>query len=79
MRRTGFDERQDVQTADRFLADYMACRKCGASTDRRTLGELGGQCNGCFAAYCAAANSKRPTPTQAQRRALAASLLGARS
>lgn len=48
-----YASRRDRNVADDYLANHLPCRKCGAATDRETLGNLGGQCSPCYDAYCA--------------------------
>ena len=48
MKRTAFDERRDNAIASDYLANHLACRKCGAMTDREALMNFGGQCGRCY-------------------------------
>jgi len=46
------NSRRDVAVADDYIASRMDCRGCHASTDRAELALHGGQCVGCYRAYC---------------------------
>lgn len=56
MKRTAFDERQDRQIADDYLANHLACRFCGAQAPRDDLATFGARCRTCYAEYTAERN-----------------------
>lgn len=56
MKRTAFDERQDRQIADDYLANHMACSFCRSMTPNSDLAIFGARCQACYAEYTAARN-----------------------
>ena len=67
MKRNGFDEYRDQQTANDFSKGSAACSFCGRMTENEALSQYGARCGACFTAYCTGGKPNPPMPTKAQQ------------